>query len=101
MFDYERRIADFDACAVSTRPLGGRVPENGPDVDRSDRSAHARSASLIKRAPYAIAASGHSCQFERATDTSAWGPPSDLLLLRSEPALSANSGRSGSPPNPS
>ena len=50
MFDYEPRIADFDACSVSTRPLGGRVPESGPDVDRSDRSAHARSASLIKRA---------------------------------------------------
>ena len=50
MFDYERRIADFDACSVSTRPLGGRVPESGPDVDRSDRSAHAHSASLIKRA---------------------------------------------------
>ena len=30
---------------------------------------------------------GHSRQFERATDTSAWGLPSDVLLLRSEPAV--------------
>jgi hypothetical protein len=33
---------------------------------------------------------GHSRQFERATETSAWGPPSDVLLLRTEPALSAD-----------
>jgi hypothetical protein len=33
---------------------------------------------------------GHSRQFECATDTSAWGLPSDVLLLRSELALSAN-----------
>jgi len=39
----------------------------------------------------ATAGLGHSRQFERATDTSAWGLPSDVLLLRSEPTLSATS----------
>jgi len=37
---------------------------------------------------------GQPRQFERATDTSAWGLPSDVLLLRSEPALSASSSHS-------
>ena len=76
---------------IASRAIGGADHASGKHFFNGPTTAVSCSALPKPLWPQCMSTLGQPRQFERATDTSAWGLPSDVLLLRSEPALSANS----------